>query len=324
MFSREMNPGLGRAGRVRPQLEILEDRCCPSGVSLQNHVLTLTGDSTNNTIIVRDGGHGNVSAQIEDGHGVWHSLSGIGVSTINVNSNGGNDRIEYDLNNTLTSSETLNFNLGKGNDQVHLNFTQKITASSLKINLNGGGGNPDVLATFGEIDGTNLQLLARLGNAQNHFNSKWDGGAQFYAKFTGNENGNANVNVNVQGGDGISGINVNAGGNIAKTAKMAISTTVGNNDNTVHTDYAGQLLGSLTIQDQVGSGWDWLESNINLTKGSTGSLVANLHGGSATDPLILNVRDSGSHLQKLDATITGGKGDSTIDHTGNVKVLNPK
>src|SRR5665213_1231608 len=105
MFSREMNPGLGRAGRVRPQLEILEDRCCPSGVSLQNHVLTLTGDSTNNTIIVRDGGHGNVSAQIEDGHGVWHSLSGIGVSTINVNSNGGNDRIEYDLNNTLTSSE---------------------------------------------------------------------------------------------------------------------------------------------------------------------------------------------------------------------------
>ena len=215
-------------------------------------------------------------------------------------------------------------NLGKGNDQVHLNFTQKITASSLKINLNGGGGNPDILATFGEIDGTNLQLLARLGNAANHFNSRWDGGGQFYAKFAGNENGKANVNVNVQGGDGISGINVNVGGNIAKTAKMAIAATVGNNDNTIHTNYSGKLDGSLTIQDQVGSGWDWLESNINLTKGSTGSLTAHLKGGSATDPLILNVRDSGSHLQKLDATISGGKGDSTIDHTGNVKVLNPK
>jgi hypothetical protein len=215
-------------------------------------------------------------------------------------------------------------NLGKGNDQVHLNFSQKITASSLKINVDGGGGNPDILATFGEIDGTNLQLLARLGNASNHFNSKWDGGAQFYAKFAGNENGNANVNVNVQGGDGISGINVNVGGNIAKTAKMAITTTVLNNDNTIHTDYTGQLLGSLTIQDQVGSGWDWLESNINLTKNSTGSLVANLHGGSATDPLILLVSDSGSHLQKLNATISGGAGDSTIDHTGNVQVLNPR
>ena len=323
MFSREMNPGLGRSGRVRPQLEILEDRCCPSGVSLQNHVLTLTGDSTNSMMTVRDGGHGNISVEIEDGHGKWHDLSATGVTTINVNSNGGNDRIEYDLTNTLTSSETLNLNLGKGNDQVHLNFTQKITASSLKINLDGGGGNPDILATFGEIDGTNLQLLARLGNAANHFNTKWDGGGQFYAKFAGNENGKANVNVNVQGGDGISGINVNVGGNIAKTAKMAITTNVGNSDNTIHTNYSGKLDGSLTIQDQVGSGWDWLEANINLTKGSTGSLTAHLKGGSATDPLILNVRDSGSHLSKLDATISGGKGDSTIDHTGNVKVLNP-
>jgi hypothetical protein len=324
MFSREMNPGLGRSGRVRPQLEILEDRCCPSGVSLQNHVLTLTGDTTNSTIIVRDGGHGNISAQVEDGRGVWHSLSASGVTTVDVNSNSGNDRVEYDLATTLTSSETLNFNLGKGNDQVHLNLDQKITASSLKINVDGGGGNPDVLATFGEIDGTNLQLAARLGNSWNHFNSKWGGGAQFYAKFTGNENGKANVNVNVQGGDGVSGINVNAGGNIAKTAKMAISATVGNYDNTIHTNYTGKLDGSLTIQDQVGSGWDWLESNINLTKNSTGSLIAHLHGGSATDPLILVVHDSGSHLQKLDATITGGAGDSTINHTGNVKVLNPR
>jgi len=324
MFSRELNPGLGRSGRVRPQLEILEDRCCPSGVSLQNHVLTLTGDSTSSMMTVRDGGHGNISVEIEDGNGHWHSLSATGVNTIDVNSTTGNDRIEYDLTNTLTSSETLNLNLGKGNDQVHLNFDQKITASSLKINVDGGGGNPDILATFGEIDGTNLQLLARLGNTANHFNSKWGGGAQFYAKFTGNKNGNANVNVNVQGGDGVSGINVNVGGNIAKNAKVAVSTTVANNDNTIHTDYTGQLDGSLTIQDQVGSGWDWLESNINLTKNSTGSLVANLHGGSATDPLILVVNDNGSHLQKLNATISGGAGDSTIDHTGNVKVLNPR
>jgi hypothetical protein len=324
MFSREMNPGLGRSGRVRPQLEILEDRCCPSGVSLTNHVLSLTGDATNSTIIVRDGGHGNISAQVEDGHGKWHSLSAVGVSTVNVNSLTGNDHIEYDLTNTLTSSETLNFNLGKGNDQVRLNLSQKISAPSLKINVDGGGGNPNILATFGNIDGTNLQLLARLGNASNHFNSKWDGGAQFYAKFTGNETGNANVNVNVQGGDGVSGINVNVGGNIAKTAKMAISTTVGNNDNTIHTDYNGKLDGSLTIQDQVGSGWDWLESNINLTKNSTGSLVVHLKGGSATDPLILAVHDTGSHLHKLDATISGGAGDSTISHTGNVKVLNPR
>ncbi len=323
MFSREMNPGLGRSGRVRPQLETLEDRCCPSGVSLQNHVLTVTADSTNNTIIIRDGGHGNISAQVEDGHGVWHNLTGNGVTTVNVNSSKGNDRIEYDLTGGLTNSETLNFNMGKGADQVRLNMSQKISAKNLKINVDGGGGNPNVLATFGDIDGTNLQLAARLGDAVNHFEGKWGGGAQFYAKFTGNETDKANVNVNVQGGDGVSGINVLVNGNIAKGAQMAIAAAVGNNDNTVHTNYTGKLDGSLTIQDQVGSGWDWLESNIHLTKGSTGSLVAHLKGGSATDPLILNVLDGGSHLQKLDATITGGKGDSTIDHTSNVKVLNP-
>ncbi len=164
MFSREMNPGLSRAGRVRPQLEsVSKTAAAPSGVSLHNHVLILTGDSTNSMMTVRDGGHGNISVQIEDGHGKWHDLSATGVTTININSNGGSDRIEYDLTKTLTSSETLNLNLGKGNDQVHLNFNQKITAPSLKINVDGGGGNPDILATFGEIDGTNLQLHSAPG-----------------------------------------------------------------------------------------------------------------------------------------------------------------
>ena len=330
MFSREINPGLGRAGRVRPQLEILEDRCCPSGASLHNHVLTLTANSTGqDSIIVQDFGKGAIEARVDGGAAQWFN----GVSTIDINSIGSANKatrveheasIEYDLKGNLTNSETLNLNLSQGIDHVNLNFNQKISAKTLKINVDGGGGNPDVLATFGEIDGTNLQLAARLGNSWNHFDSKWGGGASFYAKFTGNENGNAKVNLNVQGGDGVSNINVQVRGNIAKTAQMAIAATVGNNDNTVHTDYSGKLDGSLTIQDQVGSGWDWLESNINLTRDSTGSLVAHLHGGSATDPLILNVRDSGSHLHKLDATITGGAGDSTIDHTGNVKVLNPR
>jgi hypothetical protein len=323
MFSREMNPSLGRSGRVRPQLEILEDRCCPSGVSLHNHVLSLTGDSSNSTIIVRDGGQGNISAQVEDGSGHWHSLAANGVSTIDIDSHGGNDRIEYDLTHTLTTSETLNLNLGKGNDQVRLNFDQKISARSLKINVDGGGGNPDILAAFGNIDGTDLQLAARLGNSWNHFDSKWGGGGHFYAKFNGNETGNANVKVNIQGGDGVSGINVKVNGDIGKYARMTVNTTVGNNDNTVHVDYTGKLDGSLTIEDHVGSGWDWLESHINLTPHSTGSLVVHLHGGSRSDPLILSVRDSGSHLKKLDATITGAAGDTTINHTGNVKVLNP-
>ncbi len=62
MFSPELNPGLGRSGRVLPKLETLEDRCCPSTVSLNalTHLLTLTGDASNSTVVVRDDGHGDV------------------------------------------------------------------------------------------------------------------------------------------------------------------------------------------------------------------------------------------------------------------------
>ena len=324
MFTREINPGLGRAGRVRPQLEILEDRCCPSGITLHNHVLSITADSTNNTILVQDHGQGSITAKITDGKGHTQTLNATAVNVIDINSSTGNDRIEYDLTNTLTNSETLNLNMGKGEDQVRLNFGQKISAKNLNINVDGGGGNPDVLATFGNIDGTNLKLAARLGNSSNNFDTKWDGGGQFYAKFTGSETDKANVSVNVQGGNGISNLNVLANSNIAAGAQMAITTAVGNGDNTIHTSYTGQLNGSLTIQDQTGSGWDWLDSEINITKGSTGSLTANLHGGSETDPLILMVNDSGSHLHSLNATISGGAGDRAIEHTSNVKVLNTK
>jgi hypothetical protein len=184
MFSREMNPGLGRSGRVRPQLEILEDRCCPSGVSFHNHVLTLTGNSTDSTIIVRDGGHGNVTATVVDGNGHRQTLSANGVSTIDFNSQTGDDRIDYALTNTLTTSEQLNLNLGKGDDQVRLDLSKGVKAPKLKINVDGGGGNPDVVATFGAIDGTDLQLAARLGNSWNHFDSKWGGGAIFTAGLT--------------------------------------------------------------------------------------------------------------------------------------------
>src|SRR5207248_7307853 len=69
MLSREMDPRCGRSGRSFLQLEGLEVRDCPSSAVLQGHTLLLTGDASNSTMTIRDGGHGNVTATVVDGKG---------------------------------------------------------------------------------------------------------------------------------------------------------------------------------------------------------------------------------------------------------------
>src|SRR5262249_28734151 len=57
MRGRHTDPNLGRAGKSSPRLEALEDRTCPSSVSLNWHTLLISGDNTANVVTVLDGGH---------------------------------------------------------------------------------------------------------------------------------------------------------------------------------------------------------------------------------------------------------------------------
>ena len=52
-------------------------------------------------------------------------------------------------------------------------------------------------------------------------------------------------------------------------------------------NYAGKLSGHLSIQENAGAGWDWLETNVNLAAGSNGWLAAHEVGGAGADLLIL-------------------------------------
>jgi hypothetical protein len=308
MFSREANPGLGRSGRVLPRLESLEDRCCPSSVSFSNHILTLQGDSTNSTMIVRDDGHGDVKVTLNG-----HLTSVSGVQEIIFNSKSASDTINYALTNTLTHSEQFQLNLGSGNDQVKLDFSKGVSAPSLKVNINGGGGGDRTIETdFGAITNTDLALSAQLG-------SEWD---HFTANFNGNLAGKAKAAVNVQGGAGFDGVNIRAVGAIGANAQMSVVEHLGQQANTSHFDYTGKLDGKLSLQVQGGDSWNWLESHFNLLPGSTGSLVAHELGGASADLLILMVNNAGSHLKSLDALINGGGGLNSAEHTSNVKVLN--
>ena len=314
MFSRETKPGLGRAGRVKPQLEALEDRCCPSTVWLNphTHVLLLTGDASNSSVVVRDDGRGDVQVSGLAGASAAHPLKFTGVAGVTIDSKTGNDHIDYALTAALTKTETLTLNLGKGDDQVRLNFSKGVSAPKLTVNVNGvGGGNQDVTAVFGAIHGTDLRLAAALGGGLCHFN----------AAINGDLTGNANVHLGVTGGRGSDGINVRVHGQVAATAHLAIQTSAGANDSTLSVDYAGKLLGHLSIQEKDGAGWDWLESNVVLAPGSTGWLTDHLVEGEGIDMLLLQLQDRGSQLRGLDATITSSPF-AVAAHTPNVKVVN--
>jgi hypothetical protein len=311
MFSREKDPGLGRSGRVVPRLESLEDRCCPSSVTFLNHILQVTGNAASaSTMIIRDDGDGDVTVTL-NGKTTFHS----GVQELLLASKGGNDTINYDLTSPLTKSEVLKLNLGDGSDKVKLDFTKGVSAPSLKILVDGGGGNQTVETDFGSITNTNLQLTASLG-------SGWD---HFAANFNGNLAGIADAHVSVTGGVGVEGVNVEVHGNIASTAQFNADVNLpGSAGHTVHVDYTGKLSGRLSILEQGGPGWDWLESVINLTPGSTGSLYDHELGGGGADLLMMLVHDAGSHLRSLDALINGGAGLNTGVVTPNVRVLNAR
>jgi hypothetical protein len=309
MFLRETDPGLGRSGRVKPQLESLEDRCCPSTVAFHYHVLTLTGGSSNSTMVVRDDGHGDVAVTLNG-----RTTHYAGVQQIDVNSKTGDDTINYALTGRLTTSEQLSLHLGAGSDLVRLDYSRGVAAPNLTINIDGGVGDQNVTALFGPITNTNLQVNANLRYGFDHFT----------ALFNGDLTGRANVDVDVNGGSGILGVNVQERGAIASTAQMAIDEYLGSNNNTSHVDYTGKLSGRLAINVQGGPQWDWLESTINLTPGSTGTLYDHELGGAGSDLLMLMVHDPGSHLRSLSALIDGQGGFNTAVRTPNVRVLNAR
>lgn len=300
-----------RFGRTRPRLESLEDRTCPS-VVLHGHDLLVTGSSGGDQIIVRDGGHGNVSASVVDGGGHRTALSANGVQRIEIDAQGGSDHIDYALTAALTSSEQLVVNAGPGRNQISLDFSRGVSAPSLNVQVQGGSGDDTLNATFGAVRNTNLTFGARLGDGFDHAN----------ILLAGDVTGNARVAVAVAGGAGYDGWTIQERGNIGAAAQVSLTAQGGAQSSTVHVDYTGKLDGRLSVQALGGDSFDWLESTVNLTSGSTGSLTARVVGGRGDDVLTLMVYDRGSHLRGLDALEVGGGGTNYVYHTPNVRTQN--
>jgi Ca2+-binding RTX toxin-like protein len=79
--------------------EVLERRRMLSGVVLSNHVLTVTGNSTGDTITVYRESNNGIGVRINGTDNQWYPISGMNaVQRIDINSGGGADTITIERN----------------------------------------------------------------------------------------------------------------------------------------------------------------------------------------------------------------------------------
>jgi hypothetical protein len=309
MASRQTALNRGRSGRTLPGVEPLEDRTCLSTLSFSGHILTLTGDNANDTITIRDDGHGDVTASIKSGSAT-KSISEKGVQGVVVHTGNGNDTVTYALTGKMTTSRSLEIDLGKGDDQVAMNFSKGVSAPGLNVKVNDGAGYDRVAAAFGSITNTTVNLNVNQG-------ARID---SFFASFNGTIGGKAKVNVNSRSGSGYNGTDINMTSNIGSAAAVTVNTVGGINSGTAHVNYAGQLDGKLTIKEQAGAGGDFLEADVTLRAGSNGTLSDTLLGGPGDDLLVSQLKNYSTKMKSVHAAIDGGSGTDIALVSGKVSV----
>ena len=103
-------------------LERLDARDLPSAtISQAGAHLLITGDDSANAVVVRDDGHGHITASITSG-GSTITTKAAGVSKVVINTLGGDDSLDYRLTGNLLVAEELDVDLGAGNDRAYIDL----------------------------------------------------------------------------------------------------------------------------------------------------------------------------------------------------------
>lgn len=300
--------------RFFPNLESLENRCCPSvSVVRVFNTLIVQGDGADNTVTITDQGNGAISASITGSSGNAAN-SGANIRNVVVYTRGGNDTVNYQLTAAKTASLNLAIDLGSYQDgtgntnNVNLDFDQNISCPWLTIGVTGTRGQDHVFAEFGAITNTYLNYAAYLG-ANND---------SFEAVLGGNINGYASVAMAAIGGWGNDTINVHqsaANVDIAYHALLSLLLEGNGDADTIDFDYQGQVKGKLSVGIYGGYGADTVNAELTLNSGSTGRVAAAVFGGEDSDTLTLKICGTSSSLYAL---LDGGAGTDTCFHTANV------
>src|SRR5262245_51060316 len=228
-----------RALRLRPALETLEDRCCPTvNIAVIGHTMIVQGDAADNKVTITDDGSGNISATIDS-----VSKDGTGINYVIVNTKGGSDTVDYKLGaDPLTSSLYLAVDLGAFQDGTSTNnsatfdFTAGVSAPYLAVGVLSGLGKDSVKADFGAITDSYVAVAAALGGNDDSFTATF-----------GDLNGDADVYVGAFGGFGIDSLSVTATGKIDTDAELAVLLDGGFGNDTIDFKYEGELKGKLAL-----------------------------------------------------------------------------
>jgi hypothetical protein len=123
--------------KIRPQVEALESRWCPSvTATFHTDVMLITGDDRANRMLIRDSGNGVVSL-LQNGQ-LTHVFSD--VRSISVNTAGGDDVVEYEQTGDRTRLGFLSVYLGGGADTFSGFAGRILSGSLLDVAVRGVGG----------------------------------------------------------------------------------------------------------------------------------------------------------------------------------------
>jgi hypothetical protein len=164
-------PPAQKFATLRPCLEVLEDRWCPSAtatLSPDGHTLVIKGDANANTVsIVQDDAN---DALVVDCDGTISNFTSSQVTTIRTVLRGGADELKFGLGSHFLFAKALHFDLGVGKDLVEVNCANlgatldpATIFGDLDCKIIGRGGNDLAFAFFGKTNSSDLNFRAIMG-----------------------------------------------------------------------------------------------------------------------------------------------------------------
>jgi len=272
------------SNRFQPVLTHLEGRALPNAaIATHGTKLDITCDDAGSMVQIRDNGKGNVTAVVKSASGVI-TMAGSGITDVAVHGKAGNDTIDFRTTGNLVTALNLHEDLGAGNDYSFTDLYRGVSGVPLNIDIDGGSGADTVLANFGTINNSKVNVHAALGDGADSCNIILFNGVS----------GNSTVNLNVAGQSGPDRVDYNLMGKIDAAASLNIhaDNTVGANDRLI-VRYRGELDGKLTVDADKAASLYGVQALFALDAASTGTLTTVVRDGNG---------EFGSTLQVIDHT----------------------
>jgi len=331
-----------RHSRVRPGLEALEDRWCPTSVHLSGSTLEIDGNSQANRVSIWQNDALNLIRVQYDSNGTTQtaSYSSSQVSRIEIELEGGNDRLTYELGSNFTRAKEMEVDLGRGNDFASFNMGQVlmdtnglpvltagrtqggIIQARLEIDVEAGSDRDVVLVDIGTINSASVTVEVDM-----------DGGNdELYAGLWGDLLGTASASYDLDGNDSndivrFAGrrdmLNHEYDVDIGVNATLTVEMDGGGGSDLVRANMINEVKGRLNLLIEGGSGNDrgtaadgnpmGASASVRLLAGSTGFLHARVKGNDGNDAMGFElINDSGGAAVILSALLDGGRGTDNL------------